>query len=329
MDNTRLYQILYALAAVEGREGALFGNCAPLAYEAFERSLACDAFPELWFEIPLAGDPWFDLHALTARESLEPGMAFAPEACGGVPGAFEWFAAQPDSVRQLALSWDVSTGNIDHPAVQLLVCKPDLSVTCGFLSAVGRPDAAPAYRAFVEGLPEGWFACYTGVFPARPGHNLRVECVPDTHLREAYASDAGLLGEHLMRVCPKGVNDEAVARCALLAKAPFQIEFQFDVEPDGTAGSTFSASVRFAQPPGGAAWRAFEVDGPAGELMAQVEAWGLADGRWRDMAGTAFAQGVAFGGQSTRLYCYPAFLKLRWRDGKPFDAKAYLIAGAQ
>lgn len=29
------------------------------------------------------------------------------------------------------------------------------------------------------------------------------------------------------------------------------------------------------------------------------------------------------------LYCYPALLKLRWRDGEPLDAKAYLIAGVQ
>ena len=34
-------------------------------------------------------------------------------------------------------------------------------------------------------------------------------------------------------------------------------------------------------------------------------------------------------GESRLIYCYPAFLKLRWRGGKPLDAKAYFIAGAQ
>ena len=78
LDRTILYNILYALAARNGRDKVLFGGCHPLSQEAFERSLACDAFPEIWFELPLAGEPWFDLHALTARADLKPGMTFAP-----------------------------------------------------------------------------------------------------------------------------------------------------------------------------------------------------------------------------------------------------------
>ncbi|MEE0026575.1 MAG: hypothetical protein U0J70_03215 [Atopobiaceae bacterium] len=42
---------------------------------------------------------------------------------------------------------------------------------------------------------------------------------------------------------------------------------------------------------------------------------------------TVYANRVAFAGKSARLYCYPAFIKLRWRDGEPLDAKAYLVAG--
>lgn len=40
-----IYSIVYALAARDGREEALFGQCAPFARQAFERSLAADAFP--------------------------------------------------------------------------------------------------------------------------------------------------------------------------------------------------------------------------------------------------------------------------------------------
>ena len=70
-------------------------------------------------------------------------------------------------------------------------------------------------------------------------------------------------------------------------------------------------------------------DGPAGEFMREVEAWGLADGRWRKLAETTFAKCVSRGDESRTLFCYPAFIKLRWRAGEPVDAKAYIIAGVQ
>lgn len=58
-----VYDVIYALAASEGRERVLFGSSAPLAHDAFGRSLVGDVFPELWFEVPLLGEPWFDLQS--------------------------------------------------------------------------------------------------------------------------------------------------------------------------------------------------------------------------------------------------------------------------
>ena len=328
LDRTILYNILYALAARNGRDKVLFGGCHPLSQEAFERSLACDAFPELWFELPLAGEPWFDLHALTARADLKPGMTFAPQTTGGNQEVFSWFAAQEQSVRQLALSWDVSSGDIAQPAVQLLLSRDDPDTTCRFLESAGRPDAVNAYRAFWKRQPDGWFACYTGVFPHRPNHNLRVECIPDSALRHAYAADAGLLEAHLRQM---GLDNTAniVSACHMLANTPFQIEFQFDVEPDGKAGPTFGASVRFSNPPGTEEWQPFTLGGATERLMTQLEAWGLADNRWRRLTECAFANSVTFDGERVTLCCYPAFVKLRWRAGVPLDAKTYLIAYVQ
>lgn len=40
LDRTMLYDLIYALAAIDGREEKLFGDCAPLAHEAFMRGLA-------------------------------------------------------------------------------------------------------------------------------------------------------------------------------------------------------------------------------------------------------------------------------------------------
>ena len=321
-----LYSIIYALAAQRGREAALFGTCGPAAQEAFEHSMPTDAFPELWFEIPLAGKPWMDFHALTARDDLDSAKPFTPETTGGNPDAFAWFAAQQNKVRQLALSWDTSSGSASNPAVQLLVSSPAPITTCEFLKTVGRSDAVPAYRAFFDRLPKDWFACYTGVFPQRPGHNLRVECIPSAELQQAYAHDANLLQEHLRQVGLSELGETIAPRCQTLANTPFQLEFQFDVDEDGFAGPTFGASVRFSRP-SESPEKAYNPNGAAGELMRKLVSWGLVDERWQLLADTMFAKRFTLQNESAILYCFPTFVKLRWREGVPLDAKAYLIAG--
>ncbi|MBP3893653.1 MAG: hypothetical protein J6D34_06380 [Atopobiaceae bacterium] len=330
LDNELLYYLLYALVARGGRGDALFGDALPLTRGALVRSLAADAFPELWFEIPLLGEPWLDFHALTSRSDLKAGMTFSPEQTGGCPRAFEWFAAQPEKgVRQLALSWDTSRGDIEHPAIQLLVYDTPSypALTCGFLEAAGRPDATAAYRSFVDRMPKGWFACYTGVFPGRTTPFLRVECIPSSEQQTAYANSQDLLREHLCQMGMTEPPEDLLSRCQALAKAARKIEFQFDVTPEGYAGDTFSVSLRFACPPGTDDWLCLATDGPVGELMGGLQADGIVDDRWRLLEQTSFANRVGFAGESTTLFCYPAFLKLRWRAGKFVDAKAYLVAG--
>ena len=323
IERAKIYDIVYALMACDGREAELFGNCAQLAHDAFVRSCAGNAFPELWFEIPLAGEPWFDLHALTARETLESGGSFSAEETGGYPELFEWFATA-QGVRQLALSYDVHTGTIDSPAVQLLA-RDSAARHLPFLELVAGESVANDFRAFVKRLPDGWFPCYTGVFPGREGMGVRVECIPADDLQRAYASDAALLEEHLRRVGLEQLGDTVVPRCQLLARSPFRLEFQFDVREDGVPGATFGASVRF-QGPFDDASGLFGPNGAVGKLMECVEGWGLADGRWRRLAETVFAKRITCGDASVRAIGHPAFVKLRWRAGEPLDAKAYLRA---
>lgn len=328
-ERTMLFDLIYALAARDGRDAALFGDDLAYARVAFERSCAGTGFPELWFEVPLAGDPWFDLHALVSPEHLAGVADFAPETCGNCPEAFAWFAARTEGVRQLALSWDTSAHDVESPAVQLLTGTGDVPVTCSFLEAVGRADAAASYRAFAGRIERGWCACYAGIFPRRSVPHLRVECIPSRELQDAYADDPALLERHLRQAGFSAFGDTLIPRCRLLARSPYRIEFQFDVTPDGSAGPTLGASIRFPQPPGTPEEPAFEAQGPAGQIMGEVESWGLADGRWRLLEDTAFARRLSGPGGSCRLFCFPAFLKLRWRAGEPLDAKAYLMAGVQ
>ena len=329
MNHSMLYEILYAVAASNGREQALFGDCAPAARKAFARSCAGSAFPEIWFEIPLQGTPRFDLHALASRETLDPETDFPTEVTGGFPDVFRWFARQGRNVRQLALSWDLKPGSDPSAAIQLLVRDRDPNTVAGFLKAAGREDAVRRYLAFSQRLPEDWYACYYGVFPERPGSDLRVECIPSQSLQAAYARDPALLRGHLEQVGVRDFGDTLLPRCRNLADTPFRLEFQFDVGEDGFAGPVLGASLRFACPPGEDGWDFFNPGGAAGRLMEQISEWGLADNRWRLLGDTMFARRVSRGKESCLLFCFTAFVKLRWRAGIPVDAKAYLMAGAQ
>ena len=240
MDRARIYDIIYALAAKGGREEALFGSCGPAAREAFARSLTGDAFPELWFEIPLAGKPWMDFHALVSYEDVAGARAAFAGHGGAYAEALAWFAAQgPDKVRQLALSYDTHVGNIEAPAVQLLVDGPDPAVPLAFLAAASRPDLRDAYSGFTRAMPSEWYACYTGVFPGRDAADadpwLRVECIVGDECQQAYAEDAAALREHLASVGMGEFDDSLVSGIQELARSSFPLEFQFNVGADGAA----------------------------------------------------------------------------------------------
>ena len=329
MNNQFLFQLLYAIVTSNGREAELFGGSFSAACEAFRKSVAGDYFPELWFEVPLMGDPWFDLHALVSHGDVDPAAIPALGVGDGAAAGLRWFAEQREDVRQLALSWDTGSGNAETPAVQLLIAGDDPSVSVDFLSVVGRPDAADAYMALHERLPEGWFACYAGTFPQREWPLLRVECIPSAELQLAYAEDEELLGRRLRQIGFDAFDDTLLTRCRELADTPFQIEYQLDVLPDGTASPTLGVSLRFHVTPDGPRRHPFDEDGDAGKLMRRLEEWGLVDERWHALAQTAFAKRVKRGSVSQTLWCYPTFIKLRWRDGKPLDAKAYIAGGVQ
>ena len=327
MNPSMTYNIIYALAAQGGNEGVLFGDSFARSIQDFEASCIGSAFPELWFEIPLMGKPWFDLHALTARESLSDIERFEAGNTGGYPDVFAWFARKDDSVRQLALSHDTGSSESQQPAIQLLI--RDQRATPEFLRQASGEEAAQAYCRFEAKIPKEWFPCYTGLFPQRPQLGVRVECIPSRELQAEYAQDASLFGSHLQSAGLDMMDANGLEKISQLASMPFPIEFQFNIAHDGTPKPILGVSLRFDVPPGSPDYRCFEMNGPAGDLMRLLEAWGVADKRWQRLESTMYCKGFSRDGQTTKLYCYPAFAKLRWKDGKLLDAKSYLIAGVE
>lgn len=323
IERERLYDFIYALAARDGRDAVLFGKGAPAAREAFARGLCGDTFPELWFELPLAGDAWFDVHMLFSRENMRGDESFAGFG-GAYAEALAWFT-RSEGTRQLALSFDSGSNDVLRPAVQLLLDTNNMAATRGFLTAVGHADLAGAYRSFVARMPKNWYACYSGVFPERADSGwVRIECIVDETAQQAYASDLDSLRAHLAKVGISEAEKTMIAHISELARSPFPLELQFDVWRDGRTLPRLSASVRFQPHDWVEAGSLEHVE----RLFAKAKEWELADDRWRRLRETAFCKRAAWGAESATLWCFPAFLKVRWRKEHGLDAKTYLMAGA-
>ena len=330
MDDLTLYQVLYRLVSANGREEALFGDCGPLAEEAFSRSLVGDEFPTVWFELPLAGPPRFDLHVAISREALRPGVGFAAGAGNGYDELFRWYAEEETGGRGLAFAYDVSEGLIDSPAVHVNVNHTPLDDMDRFfqLAAGTETGAAERYRNFVGRPPEGWRVWYAGVHPGRPGAPVRVDCFVSNDLRKAYARDLALLECDLAACGFVGAEQVVRDLASLILSSSFALELQFDLMRDGSLGPTLGLSAglnRASRQPVGAD---AHLEGPMAALMASVEARGLADGRWQRGFEATLRKLVNFDGGCLALYCIPTFVKLRLREGAPLDAKLYLQASA-
>ena len=323
-----LYDTLYALAADDGREQVLFGTCAPLAHEAFERSLVGDGVSYVWFEVPLAGDARFDLHVAYSRECLGS-ESFFPGAGSGYDELFQWYAQNETGGQGLAFAYDVGEGAIDEPAVHVNVNQVPLVDVGRFFELASVEGAAARYRAFADRLPHGWRVWYMGVHPGRPGAPVRVDCFVDRKRRDAYADDLRLL-EHDLRSCGFAASLEALPELAgALLASPFGLELQFDVLEDGQVGPTLGLSAAFGMSPATQMRSLFDTGGAIAELMGHVEELGLTDARWHSVRDAMYSITMAAGDHVLALYCLPTFLKLRMREGHALDAKFYLQAAAR
>lgn len=101
-DATMLYETLYSLAS-QDTESDLFGTSAPLAQKAFRRAAAGAATPTVWFEVPLSGQPRFDLHVAHSNADLHERAPFAPDAMDGHGELLNWYASEPREGGGLAL----------------------------------------------------------------------------------------------------------------------------------------------------------------------------------------------------------------------------------
>ena len=350
MKTVDIFDIICSHAARHGRDEKLFGKNFPLARETIVHSLAGTPFSEIWFEVPLLGAPRFDLHVCLSDETIKARKILPADLIDGDFNAvFELYADRKKyGGYGFALAFDISEGKTKSHALHLLDTAPFYDVE-KFFESVGSRKAAEHFLNFVGHAPKDWHVWYYGLLTARADKPLRIDFFVSRAAKEAYAKDISLLARHLEDVGFSAVSDTFLERTRELAAMPFAMELQFDVLADGSTDSTISTSYSFGKfpkereeiPAGDIAEHmenaqvvncnitAAELkkefsQGEIVALMEKIQSWGLADERWHLLPEATFTKRLSFGGISLDIFNRPRFIKLRYKEGKPFDAKVYL-----
>ena len=323
---TITYETLYRLASKKV-EHDLFGASTLLAQEACQRASLGTQAPILWFEIPLTGQPRFDLHVAYSNEGIHEHAPFASDAMDGHGELLNWYASAPREGGGIALAYDVGEGRIEAPAVHVNVNAANAFDAEGFFAHVGRSEAAVLYHDFVRRLPQGWHVWYFGVHPGRPGAPVRVDCFVEKELKRTYAANPARLEEDFQNI-GFAVEGPAVRSIgAEVAASPFGMELQFDILPDETLGQTVGISAQLPLVPASTARPLWEPGGAAARLMEFAVNSHVADARWQHIPDTMFSKAVQNSTVSQALYCIPLYAKFRVRADKVFDTKIYLQSG--
>ena len=322
---------LYAIAAGDGRGEALFGDSFEAAYDAYVRTLIGDGYPTAYLEFPLLGEPCIDL--LSVHDSVTPGATFAPGAGFGRQAMFDWFAeAGAASGAGIGLELDLSAGETQTAGVYLQQRK-STRLVAPFLESLGEGARTKGYLDVLARMPEGWPPSYVGLFPGREGTPLRIGGYLGAGELVRCAEDGANLGRRFEQIGFTAFDGDMLDRCARFMQLAPSVDFQFDIMPDGSLGDTFGLSLSFNRTMPRQA-RACMEEGYGAHVMGLLQDWGLADDRWKLIAGAAFGRHVGFereDGTCGRFALAVRFnyAKVKFTSCAPRPAKFYLTCQAK
>lgn len=322
-----VFDALYLIAAKDGRGEALFGNSFDIARSVYGRTLIGNDYPDAYLEFPLLGPPCFDL--LSVHNTVQPGSKFAPGAGFGYQAMFDWFAGvcATGVNASCGIELDTSAGETERAGVYLQYRKHQ-NLIAPFLESIGEGARAESFLAVADRMPEGWPPAYVGLFPGRAGTPMRIGGYLAGDIQKACAKDPALLAAQFDQIGFSAYNSEMLERCSTFLTLAPSLDFQFDIMPNGTLSDIFGLSLSFNETKPREA-RACMESGYGAHICTTLQDWGLADDRWRLIAGAAFARHVPFDredGTTGRfaLCCLFNYAKIKFAGGVAQPAKFYL-----
>lgn len=325
--------VLLLQAADDGRGPLLFGDSLERVRETLPPFMVGYAFPSVYLEFPLVGSPFLDATVLYG--ALEPGTRIDSTTAAGTEGMLAWFARETLPSANICCGYELDTKRpVLTPAAVHFQPRTHTELVAPFCEAVGEPERAKLYLDLAARMPDGWPLSFFGLFRGRPDAPLRVCGYLDQRERHACAADHDHLAAAFDHI-GFAAYDNAMLRqaTALLTLAPDTVDFQFDIYPDGHLSHTFAFDVRFGIKRPESVRNAF-ANGPSGRVMRQLEAWGVADERWRHAVDAVFARALPVelddGGLGRFAFTLmPQWAKARWVDRVLQPSKFYHLCSAK
>lgn len=328
------FEVLCLRMADEGRDEALLGGCASRVRQVVRPYMIGERFPSIYLEFPLIGDPFLDVTIL--YNVLAEGDVVADPAAEGTESMLAWYESLDEHLEDgTCCGYELDT-HLERlpPAAVHFQPGSQHELVEPFCAAVGEPERAQLFHAQHSKMPEGWGLSFFGMFRGRPQAPLRVCGYLSQEARERCAGSPQELRRALDHAGFSAYNEALLKQASeLLSHAPGTVDYQMDVYPDGTLGDTFAFDLQFgiAQPE--LVHEAF-ASGKAGEVMAWLEAHGIADARWRQAIDATFARAVPVELDDGSLGSFaftvmPQWVKVRWKAGVLQPSKLYVYANAQ
>lgn len=326
------FQVLLLQATDEGRGPALFGESLARARTAVPPFLVGTVFPDIYLEHPLAGAPFLDVTVLLNK--LDPGTRVVSLAAGEHAAMLDWYAEARTAQPEISCGFELDTKEATLPPAGVhFQPRAHRELVEPFCATIGETERARLYLDLAARMPQRWPLSFFGLFRGRPSAPLRVCGYLGTAERRACAQNPSHLAEVFDAIGFTAYDQDLLAQAsALMAAAPASVDFQFDVLPNGTLGSTFALDVQFEIEQPQAVCASFE-DGPGARIMGLLEDWGIADKRWHLAPRMAFARSLPIeldkGGLGRYAFTLmPQWVKARWTNHAPQPAKLYQLARA-
>ena len=329
-DQMDMFDLLYVLAAANGRDEALLGGRREQLRSLYERTLIGNARPSLYLEFPLLGEPCYDF--LSVIDKVEQGATFAPGAGYGYQKAFDWFSTVcEDKNVSMGFELDLSTGKQERAGIYLQQ-RHRSELVEPFLASVDEARRYPAYRNVQEAMPEGWPPAYVALFPGRKGSPTRIGGYMTHDEQRRCAENPAHIGDCLHRIGFDFFDEQMLAHCAHLMDMAPSIDVQFDIMEDGTLGDTFGLALSFNELRPRTVHEQME-SGVGHHIMSTLQQWGLADDRWRLLSDVSFARQFPYVREDGTTGCLGLctllnFVKVKFRHAQMQPAKFYLLLAA-
>ena len=330
--NPDCFQVLLLQLADEGRAEVLLGDAAARARNTCLPFVVGKNFPDVYFEFPLAGNPFLDVTFL--YDELEPGTHIDSPAAGDVQGLVDWYGSVSREHSQISFGFELDTSKTALPQAALhFQPRTSTELVRPFCELAGEPERADLYLDLAARMPKGWPLSFFGMFRGRPSSPLRACGYLNPAERDACAADPRHLAEVFDAIGFAAYNDAMLDQVSqVMRAAPSTIDFQFDVYSDGHLSDVFALDVQYGIEQPEAVRNSFAT-GPAGEVMSLLQDMGAADERWKVAPGATFARGLPITRDDgtpdkLALTLMPQWSKARWRNGTLQPAKLYFLGKA-